>query len=559
MVEPKFSICVITKNEATTIPRLVASLKEFQSRGGEILVVDTGSSDKTATIARELGCTVHQVGTIFKHSLSQKEADEINSKFVVGDEPKLVEGNNQYFNFSEARNHCASLAKNNMVSFADADEVFTKLDIDKINSFIDAGFTQFEYNFVYAHDHQGKEIIKFVQSKMYDKRLVKWVNCVHEVLSGPAKIAYLDESIFKLEHFQIPSDHRSNYLPGLAIDCYMNQDNDRNSHYFAREMMYCGRYKSAIKEFERHIEMKRWPAERAQSMIFIGDCYGYLGKPDLQVEWYNKAIHLDPGRREAFIKLARFYRYNDNKQLTLSNAYAATLVPWTSYYANDKRMYEDEPWSHIYWAKGWLGDIKGAQEALLKCLEYQPHNTIYLRDTKYYFEYADQGIDGYMTFPELQFLYECGKTYKSIVEIGSFKGRSTHALCSACSGEVYAVDTWKGSTEERDGTYGMRQDDVLNEFRKNLKDFLGHKLTAFIMSSEAASHEFKDTRVEMVFIDATHTYASVKRDIELWLPKTDKIICGHDYCDAWPGVVKAVDEAFGKPDKVVGTIWVKYL
>jgi hypothetical protein len=64
---------------------------------------------------------------------------------------------------------------------------------------------------------------------------------------------------------------------------------------------------------------------------------------------------------------------------------------------------------------------------------------------------------------------------------------------------------------------------------------------------------------DMVFIDAGHTYEEVKSDIEVWQPVANKVICGHDYCDAWPGVVKAVDEAFGKPDKVVGTIWVKYI
>ena len=43
----------------------------------------------------------------------------------------------------------------------------------------------------------------------------------------------------------------------------------------------------------------------------------------------------------------------------------------------------------------------------------------------------------------------------------------------------------------------------------------------------------------------------------MWLPKAKKIICGHDYCNAWPGVMKAVDEIFGQPDGVCGSIWYK--
>jgi hypothetical protein len=34
-------------------------------------------------------------------------------------------------------------------------------------------------------------------------------------------------------------------------------------------------------------------------------------------------------------------------------------------------------------------------------------------------------------------------------------------------------------------------------------------------------------------------------------------LCGHDYCVSWPGVMAAVEATVGKPDAVVGTIWIK--
>ena len=63
------------------------------------------------------------------------------------------------------------------------------------------------------------------------------------------------------------------------------------------------------------------------------------------------------------------------------------------------------------------------------------------------------------------------------------------------------------------------------------------------MSSEVVS-QFEDESLDVVFIDLTHTYESVKEDIGLWLPKVKRggILSGHDYEDSWPGVVKAVDE-----------------
>ena len=45
------------------------------------------------------------------------------------------------------------------------------------------------------------------------------------------------------------------------------------------------------------------------------------------------------------------------------------------------------------------------------------------------------------------------------------------------------------------------------------------------------------------------TYEDVKKDLELYLPKTNHLIGGHDYQKEWPGVIKAVEEIIGKPHK----------
>jgi hypothetical protein len=45
-------------------------------------------------------------------------------------------------------------------------------------------------------------------------------------------------------------------------------------------------------------------------------------------------------------------------------------------------------------------------------------------------------------------------------------------------------------------------------------------------------------------------------DIEAWLPKTVKMIAGHDYeAKQHPGVVQAVDEMFVGAHGLVDTIW----
>lgn len=141
---------------------------------------------------------------------------------------------------------------------------------------------------------------------------------------------------------------------------------------------------------------------------------------------------------------------------------------------------------------------------------------------------------------ELQWLYDTGSTMESIVEIGSFHGRSTYALLKSCKGVVYSIDN--------------NYDQGKSILRDNLKDF--SNVVFHVIDSVEASKKFEDRSIDMVFIDGDHRYPKVRQDIEAWLPKAKKIICGHDYIDEHPLVVKAVKEVFGVNFTLHHTIWV---
>jgi len=556
-----FDIVLITKDEETTLPRLLDSLKEFKERGGAVNILDTGSKDSTVKIARDWGCKVKEVGTRYLHTIDKELADKINERFVVDGEKSIVKEGDRYFDFANARNEAAFIGDNLWQSFVDADEVLTKLDIDKINDIIsDPNLAHLEYEFIFSHNQWGGPAIQFVQSKFFNREKIKWQNLVHEIIvptNGGGNKRYLPPDIFLLEHWQQPGDRHS-YLIGLAVDCYSHQDSDRNSHYFARELFFNDRPKSAIKEFLRHCSMKRWPAEHAQSLIFIGDAYGQLNDPTKQAAAYSQAFYIDNSRREPLIKLAQFFLHNQNYKSAICYAKAAMEIPWTPFYANDKACYEHLPHEILYKSYGWIGNIPEAQKHLLKALGYIPYNPEYLRDTKYYFEYADQAIDGWMSFPELQFLYNTSKKYKSIAEVGSWKGRSTHALLSG-GAHITAIDTWKGSDFEKDDTNRLaKKEDVLAVFKTNTKGF--DNLTIDVNRSLDAAKNYKDGEFDCVFIDAGHRHEDILEDIKAWLPKAKKMICGHDYKpDVWMGVVQGVNEVFGKPDEVEDTIWAHYV
>ena len=81
-----FSVVAIARNEAKTLPRLLASLDNFKAQGGEVVIVDTGSTDNTASIAREWGCIVFEEGARFVKVLDANICARINEKFVVDGE-----------------------------------------------------------------------------------------------------------------------------------------------------------------------------------------------------------------------------------------------------------------------------------------------------------------------------------------------------------------------------------------------------------------------------------------------------------------------------------------
>lgn len=372
-----FSIALIARNESKTLPRLIESLNDFKLRGGEILLLDTGSTDNTPETARQLGCKVHEVGERFLITLNEETAKKINEKFIIGNEAPIVKAGDKQFDYASARNYIAEFASNDVIATPDCDEVYTKLDLDKINEAIASGVEQLEYNFVFSHDEFGNEAIKFLHSKFYNRKKAHWVGIIHEVLTGDTKRQFLPEEIIKLEHYQNVETDRSHYLRGLAIDCFNHPDNDRNSHYLGRELFWTNRPKSAAKELLRHINMNRWPAERAQSMIFLGDITN-------NVSWYHRAFELDSSRREPLIKLAEYYFRTDDAQKTACFAAAALEIQTSGFYADNQAHYTHYPHEMMYWALWKLGRIGESRKHWEAALSYQPLNPKYLEAARYY-------------------------------------------------------------------------------------------------------------------------------------------------------------------------------
>jgi len=169
-------------------------------------------------------------------------------------------------------------------------------------------------------------------------------------------------------------------------------------------------------------------------------------------------------------------------------------------------------------------------------------------------------IDGWMTETELSFLAEVAQRAELTVEIGSYKGRSTRAICDNAKGKVIAIDPWETDLVDAGDNFIKKVDDIIfDEFKKNLND---HIATEKLSIERMKFFDFEPNghSPDFIFIDGGHNYEEVVHDIvkSMQMIAKNSIIAGHDYSDAWPGVIKAVDELMGQVN-VVDSIWWKQL
>jgi len=148
---------------------------------------------------------------------------------------------------------------------------------------------------------------------------------------------------------------------------------------------------------------------------------------------------------------------------------------------------------------------------------------------------------------------------QNIVEVGVYAGEASVLLAKAFpNAKIWCVDPWNDMDLDvyAETEMGVNRDyiptDAEERFDENTKDF--PNIVKLKETSAAASRGFGTQSLDIVYIDAIHTYEYVKEDMKLWSEKLARpgIISGHDYVNKWHGVKQAVWEfcADSHPDKV---------
>lgn len=395
MTQPKMSVCVVAKNAAGTTKPLFDSLREFADRRGDMVLVDTGSNDNTPAIYRAFGFRVFEVGDQFRITIPEDAIAAINKPAIDAGEPPIVNPGDSLFDFGAARNFAAEQAANDYILNPDADEAFTKFDIDKVQELFEQGVTRFAYDFVFDHNPDGTPHLQFVtDTRLSDRRHWVWKGHVHEtnqprVPGTNPKMQYVGPDILKLEHWQVPSPTRSSYLPGLAYAVYLEPENDRNLHYYGRELLYRGWPKAAIEALSRHVKLSRWDMERGQSLVFIGDACVAINEPGKALEFYHEATRMDPLRREGWLRAAGLYYKRGDAARTAQYAMAALGIPKSpGFYGDIPENYGVYPHHLLYWAFWNLNDKVQSYQHWLTCLAMEPTRPEFVKAAQFYKDYV---------------------------------------------------------------------------------------------------------------------------------------------------------------------------
>ena len=151
-------------------------------------------------------------------------------------------------------------------------------------------------------------------------------------------------------------------------------------------------------------------------------------------------------------------------------------------------------------------------------------------------------VRGWMEVPELIWLGEQAQNYSSIVEVGSFAGRSTRMIADHMAGTLLCIDDFLGA--ESDRPLSQEQSIALySEFITNLQDkILEHKVSVAHPQDVYEGYVGEKIKPDMVFIDGDHSYEGVKKDIKFWSTrlKVGGLLCGHD--SGYPPIQQALKE-----------------
>lgn len=239
------SLCMIVKNEEAVLARCLDSIREGVD---EINIVDTGSSDKTKEIA------LRYTDRVFDFEWTD--------------------------DFSAARNFSFSKATMDFAMWLDADDVFTK---ENLEAFIQmkqtipdtADVIMMRYNT--AFDENDKPVFSYYRERLIRRSIpFEWKGRVHEAIVHTGRAIYTDVAVNHKSIKTVYSDRN--------LRIYEKQEasgepfTPRDLFYYARERYYHKQYDRAIEMLKNFLsDGAGWIENNIEACKILSYCHRETG------------------------------------------------------------------------------------------------------------------------------------------------------------------------------------------------------------------------------------------------------------------------------------------
>lgn len=292
LATPALSVCMIVKNEESVIKRCLDSIKDIAD---EIIIVDTGSTDRTIEIAESFGAK------IIRHEWKD--------------------------DFSEARNVCLQNAASDWILTLDADEFIERKDLINIKRIMEfENFDAFRLTlFNYSNNENDVGWMRLSEKRggysgylpieiarlFRNNKKYRYEGAVHEtiensIMKNKGRISSIDIPIHHFGGFdETLKEKQLKYLEYSKKRIEKNPDDAKAYCDIAViSFKFLGNIEEAIKNLSKAIEVDK---KYIRSYIILGEIYVYLKKYGDAASCYEKIIKIDNKNSDAYFNLGQIY------------------------------------------------------------------------------------------------------------------------------------------------------------------------------------------------------------------------------------------------------------
>jgi glycosyltransferase involved in cell wall biosynthesis len=337
---------MIVKNEEEVLARCLNSVKDIVD---EIIIVDTGSTDKTKEIAMQF-------------------TDKVYDFEWIED-------------FAAARNFSFSKATSDYQMWLDADDIIDDENRKKLTDLkkdLTADIYMLKYDVGRGVSYYRERILK--REKNY-----QWLAPIHECISPVGNVIRLEISVTHSKKGKTDPDRNLRIFEKMVAENY--PFSMREKYYYARELMWHNRTDEAIELFEEVIKSPQaYEPNKINGIEDIADCYKSKGNFIKAAEWLLYSFIITQPRGEICCALGDIFFGQKNYAGAIywyKSAFNCTLAENTSAFSKPD-CYDFYPSLQLvlcYWA---INDYEKAKEYHELCKTFKPNNEVVVGNDKFF-------------------------------------------------------------------------------------------------------------------------------------------------------------------------------